>query len=143
MVILTMAVITVFVISFALAQGQVIEVALPTIFAPTADATVFAQDAREGYEVIDEAILIERARTMVGIEGEIEVENIFYVKAGYWQRTRDRMDYRDKPNHPIFVYSIKGDIKGYILFGAPSSDPNAPTPDYTIEPTAATVVSMP
>ena len=50
------------------------------------------------------------------------------------------MDYRDKPDHPIFVYSIKGDIKGFSSFGAPSSDPNAPTPEFIIQPTTATVV---
>jgi hypothetical protein len=89
-----------------------------------------AQEARytpEGYTLIEEATLIEWSRNAFDVK-RIDEEIYYYVPAGYWRHTRMGFDYRSDPNHPIFVYAVRGELgEFYLDFGAPPSDPTAPT----------------
>jgi hypothetical protein len=77
---------------------------------------VFHREVTEGYNLADESEMIRQARESLGITEMIE-EKIYYVRAGYWSESRGRGDYLMRPNHPIFVYTMKGTLIGFEMYG--------------------------
>lgn len=88
---------------------------------------IYNREYTDGY-TLDEAALIQNARSSLNII-KIEQENVYYVRAGYWRVTSQFPNYRTQPNHPILIYSVKGEFGAMFGLGSPpGSNPSIPTP---------------
>jgi hypothetical protein len=119
----------VFSISYYITINQVVDSQpiTPVTPASSGDLNIYNREYIEGY-TLNEAALIQNARSSLNIL-KIEQENVYYVRAGYWRITSQFPSYRNTPDHPIMIYSVKGEFGPMFgLASPPGSNPAIPTP---------------
>jgi hypothetical protein len=98
----------------------------------------------EGYRV-DENALLRNLRNNPRII-RIDQERVYYVRAGYWRISNQDPTYRNTPDHPIMIYTARGEFRPLDGLGSPPSVefnatplPSPPTPtEYTLALDAVT-----
>nr|MCU0498616.1 hypothetical protein [Anaerolineae bacterium] len=122
-----MAVVLILIGYLVLTQWVDFDPRIPSSPFPSEGITIYNREVIEGY-TLDETALIENARSGLNIL-KIEQENVYYVRAGYWRISNQDPTYRNTPDHPIMIYSVKGEFGPMFgLASPPGSNPAIPTP---------------